>query len=656
MKLILVHNSYQQPGGEDIAFEQERQLLERTGHSVVTYRRSNEEVEAYAGLARISLAARTIWNGDARREFAALLKRETPELVLVHNTFVMISPSIYWACRDASVPVVQTLHNYRLLCPAGNLFRSGRVCEKCVEHGLLSSVRDACYRGSRMATATSALLLAVHRRCDTWTEMVDAFIATSEFARQKFVAAGIPAEKIHVKPNFVDPDPGRRHRSRDSALFVGRLSEEKGVRTLLAAWERLKDPIPLRIVGDGPLRGELMAQAAQRSLFHVTFEGRLTHQETLLAMQQARFVIVPSQCYENFPVTVAEAFACGTPVLCSHLGALPEIVAEHRTGLHFSPGDPDDLAAHVEWSWTHPARMAEMGVAARDEYQNRYTAERNYAILMEICAQALRRWPAHLSRRTSSANNGIPSFRLLGVRVDAVQISDAIAQMVRWIEERSRCNFVAVTGMHGVTEAQHEAEFKRILLAADMVVPDGMPLVWLGRRKGHPLQRRVYGPELMQTFCQVTGPKFRHYFYGGAPGVPERLAEILEQRYAVTVAGTHSPPFRPLTPEEDEEVIEQIHRSAPDIIWVGLSTPKQERWMYAHRERLRVPVLVGVGAAFDLNSERVRQAPAWMRESGLEWLFRLLQEPRRLWRRYLIYGSQFICNVSLELLGLRKFQ
>jgi N-acetylglucosaminyldiphosphoundecaprenol N-acetyl-beta-D-mannosaminyltransferase len=246
-------------------------------------------------------------------------------------------------------------------------------------------------------------------------------------------------------------------------------------------------------------------------------------------------------------------------------------------------------------------------------------------------------------------------FRVLGVGVNAVQIPDVVAQMEHWISRRDTCHFIAVTGMHGVTEAQHDPFFKKILNSADLVVPDGMPLVWLARRHGHALKRRVYGPELMETFCRVTGSKYRHFFYGGMPGVPGLLAKVLESKFAVNVAGNCSPPFRALSQEEDDEIVADIHAAKPDVLWIGLSTPKQERWMYEHRPKLQVPVVVGVGAAFDLNSGRTGQAPSWMREHGLEWSFRLLQEPRRLWRRYLVYGSEFVWSVASELLSLRRF-
>lgn len=250
------------------------------------------------------------------------------------------------------------------------------------------------------------------------------------------------------------------------------------------------------------------------------------------------------------------------------------------------------------------------------------------------------------------------SLNILGVLVNAVQISDVIARMQDWIAQRGECRTIAVTGMHGIMEAHHDPAFKNILNSSTLVVPDGMPLVWLARLRGTQLKRRVYGPELMATFCEISTKKgHRHFLYGGAPGVAEKLAEELANQHpGLVIAGTYSPPFRPLTAEEDEEVIRQISAAKPDVLWVGLSTPKQERWMAAHHNLLKIPVLVGVGAAFDIHSGYKKQAPAWMREHGLEWFFRLVQEPKRLWRRYVLYGSEFLFYVTLDLLGLHRFE
>jgi glycosyltransferase involved in cell wall biosynthesis len=384
MKIVLVHNFYRQAGGEDAAFEQERRLLECAGHDVIVYRRSNQEMEGLSILGQISLIKRCVWADDTQREFARLLARENPDLVHVHNTLVVISPSVYGACRDRGVPVVQTLHNFRLMCPAATFYRDGKVCEECVEHSLWRGVYHGCYRDSRPTTAAVALMLAYHRRVRTWNELVDCYIALTEFSRNKFIAAGLPADKIVVKPNFLDPDPGERAQPGQYALFVGRLSPEKGVSTLLQAWEEFPEHYALHIVGDGPDRADLEAQARQRHLAGITFRGHLSHAETIAEMKGAQFLIMPSVCYENFPMTFAESFACGTPVICSRLGGMEEIVADHRTGLHFTAGDAENLAQKLRWALTHPCELSETGRAARREYETRYTASGNYSLLNKI--------------------------------------------------------------------------------------------------------------------------------------------------------------------------------------------------------------------------------------------------------------------------------
>jgi len=399
MKIVMVHNSYREGGGEDVVFAQECANLARAGHTVVRYQRSNAEIASHNAFGKLALAKDTVWSSTTRRDFTALLARKTPDLVHVHNTFAVISPSIYAACQDREIPVVQTLHNFRLLCPAATFHRDGNVCEACAEKSLLEAIRHACYRDSRTATATVAVMLTTHRLLGTWNNAVDSYIALTSFARDKFIAAGIRPEKLFVKPNFVDPDPGPRAGAGEYAFFAGRLSAEKGVDTLLKAWKHLDQPFPLRIAGNGPDRGRLEAFATDRNLRDVQFLGRLSYSETVAAMKGARFVVVPSTWYETFALVIAEAMACGVPVICSRLGAMQENVADGVTGLHFTPGDPENLAEKVSWAWTHPSEMCEMGRAARREYEFRYTAEKNYSLLMEIYEHTLER---KLNRSASS--------------------------------------------------------------------------------------------------------------------------------------------------------------------------------------------------------------------------------------------------------------
>jgi len=261
-----------------------------------------------------------------------------------------------------------------------------------------------------------------------------------------------------------------------------------------------------------------------------------------------------------------------------------------------------------------------------------------------------------LETRAGEINAIAPAFRVVGVRVDAVQLPEAVARIKRWIDNRENGKYVAVTGMHGVAESRQDPRFREILNQAALVVPDGMPLVWLGRWHGHSLRRRVTGSELMLAFCRETGPGPRHFFYGGATGVAEDLARQLHERFNITVGGTYTPPFRSLTQAEEGDLTAQVEAAAPDVLWVGLSTPKQERWMSDHHLKLKIPVILGVGAAFDMNSGRLKRAPAWMRDSGLEWFYRLVSEPRRLWRRYLVTIPQSMWSISLELFHIRKFE
>jgi N-acetylglucosaminyldiphosphoundecaprenol N-acetyl-beta-D-mannosaminyltransferase len=248
-----------------------------------------------------------------------------------------------------------------------------------------------------------------------------------------------------------------------------------------------------------------------------------------------------------------------------------------------------------------------------------------------------------------------PDYNVLGVPVHCVQVSEVIAEMESWIAGREQTHYIAITGMHGVSESRKDSGFREILRSASLVVPDGMPLVWLARWHGHPIGRRVCGSDLMEAFCKQTGSRYRHFFYGGATGVAEELAKNLRERHNIAVAGTYTPPFRPLTDEEESEVVARVQAAAPDVLWVGLSTPKQERWMYDHRAKFLVPVMLGVGAAFDFNSGKLERAPTWMGNSGLEWLFRLLVEPKRLWKRYLVTIPSAIWSVSLEMFHLKKF-
>ena len=410
MKILLIHNYYRQPGGEDIAFRAEKDLLLAAGHRVVDFARGNDEIVLNGFLSRAKLALGTVSANHSVRKVRSILQQETPDVVHFHNTFPLVSPGAYYACHEAGVPVIQTLHNYRLLCPSANFYRGGRVCEECMSHSLLRGVGYGCYRDSHAATAAVALMLAFHRLLGTWIEMVDRYIAPTEFVRKTFLRAGLPATRVRVKPHFVYPDPGIRMGTRNYALFVGRLSSEKGLRTLLEAWKLLRNAIPLHIVGDGPLRSELEAERDRAGLSSVCFKGWLPREHVYLAMQGAVFLIFPSELYETFGLTIAEAFACGTPVIASRLGSMAELIENGRTGVHFTAGDAEDLRAKAERAWNCREETVAMGRECRKEYETKYTAERNYAALIDIYQSAIQERSAQTrssSRLTTVVEGGI---------------------------------------------------------------------------------------------------------------------------------------------------------------------------------------------------------------------------------------------------------
>jgi glycosyltransferase involved in cell wall biosynthesis len=388
MKILLVHNSYQQRGGEDTVFEQEKLLLLSRGHTVLTYVRSNNEINKASALQQISLLKRAVWAEDSRADVLRLLAAERPDIAHIHNTFTMISPSIYSAFREADVPVVQTLHNYRLLCPAATFFRDGAICEECVERSLIRGAIHGCYHESRVHTAAISLILKVHRLRSTW-DMVDSFIALSDFARNKFIDSGLPAQKVKIKPNFVDPDPEERTEIGEYALFIGRLSPEKGLSTMIDAWSRLRLPVPLRIIGDGPMRACLELESAKLPNCNIKFEGAVPRESVFEAIKRARFLIFPSEWYECFPMTLVEAFACGTPCIASAIGSLEEIVENGRNGLLFEARNAQDLADKVEQAWSSPEASRQMGREARRCFETRYTADQNYIRLMDIYSETL---------------------------------------------------------------------------------------------------------------------------------------------------------------------------------------------------------------------------------------------------------------------------
>jgi glycosyltransferase involved in cell wall biosynthesis len=384
MKILYIYNLYQQSGGENQWVQSEPELFQARGHDVVVYRRDNNEIHDFSLWKRASLFWESAWSRESYEAVRTLIRRERPDVAHVYNTLALVTPSVYYACHEEGVPVVQTVYNYRLLCPAANFLRNGRVCEDCVQHSLWRSVAHGCYRDSRLQSAALAWTLHSHRRRGTWNEIVDAYIVPTEFMRRKLIEGGLPAARIVVKPNYHEPDPGLGMSSDGSALYVGRLAPEKGVRTLLAAWQMLDRPPRLRVVGDGPLREELEKTVARNPRGGVELLGTRPHHEVIEYLKAAAFLILPSEWYEAFPHVILEAFACGAPIVASRIGTLADVIQDGVNGVLFEPGQAADLAAKVKWIVSHPNDARRMAMSARAEYETKYTADRNYERLLRI--------------------------------------------------------------------------------------------------------------------------------------------------------------------------------------------------------------------------------------------------------------------------------
>jgi glycosyltransferase involved in cell wall biosynthesis len=384
MKILTIHNKYKFRGGEDESRESEDRLLIARGHEIRQLIFDNKSI-TWAGAVRAGL--RASWSFRAYRRVYDEIRAWKPDILDVHNFFPLASPAVHYAGRRLGVPVVQTLHNYRLFCPGALLFRKGAPCEDCMHSRFpWRGVVHRCYRGSALQTSAVSLMIGVHRTLHTWEKVVSQFIAVSEFEKRKFVEAGFSESKITVKPNFV-LDAGPPGTGGGGFVFVGRLTPDKGVRTLLAAMGLTSPSVSLAIAGDGPLESEVRGAAAINP--RIRYLGRIPQREVLELLGRATALIFPSEWYETFGRVAAEAFARGTPVIAARIGAVAEIVDDGRTGFHFQPGDARDLARVIDSAHANPQRLASMRSEARREFELKYTAERNYELIMAAYGRAI---------------------------------------------------------------------------------------------------------------------------------------------------------------------------------------------------------------------------------------------------------------------------
>ena len=385
LKILVCHNYYKVRGGEDQCFEDEVAQLESHGHTVIPYVRNNDSIDRSNQLA---VALNTAWNRKSYREMRGLLREHKPDVLHCTNTFPLISPSVYYAAEVERTPVVQALHNFRLLCPDAFLCRDSKVCEKCLTKKFAwPAIQHKCYRGSRAGSFAVTSMLATHRMFGTWKKKIHLYYTLTEFSKSKLLNLGVRPDQIAVKPNCVHPDPGVGQGDQNFALFAGRLSQEKGIATLIDAWKSHQPNIPLKIIGDGPLADEVKAAAQSNPL--IEWLGRKPFTEVLELMGQAKVVVVPSVFYETFGRIIIEAYSSGTPVVASRIGAMQELILHGQTGYFFEPGSSEDLMAKVKTVLSDEGARQKMRRTARVEFESKYTFDHNFQMLLDIYEQAI---------------------------------------------------------------------------------------------------------------------------------------------------------------------------------------------------------------------------------------------------------------------------
>ena len=662
MKILLVHNYYGSaaPSGENTVYAAERELLRQHGHTVIEFTRHSDEIINRGIFGTIQGALGTPWNPFSKLALQSVLEKEKPDVMHVHNTFPLLSPSIFHATKGLHTATVLTLHNYRTFCAAGIPMHDDVPCTECLDTQSVSpALKYGCYRKNRLATFPLATMIALHRKVNTWEKHVDAFVVLSDFQKDGMVRAGLPETNIHIKPPFyVNPPSPLSWEERESkVIFIGRLGTEKGIHILLDAWKHWGSQAPqLEIIGDGPERVSLQKSVKGNGIEDkISFLGQLPFVEVQKRLRVARLLVLPSLCFEGFPMTIIEAFSLGVPVAASDIGPLPNIVKNGESGILYKPGDALGLYHTMKEIWDHSDRLSSLGQGARQEFDKKYTAGTNYEILMKIYDAAIENKQSREGQVPFSGKIIIreeyqhDSENILGYPVSTLSKNECIATITGWIENGAKGKYFICANPHSIEVAGTDHEFDCAIKNADVIAPDGIGIVVASRILGGAIHERVTGSDIFEGVNRELNKKKGHsvFFLGSTQDNLEKMRYKMGSDFPnIRVVGTFSPPFKEsFSHEENLMMIETINRAKPDVVWIGMTAPKQEKWIYENREKLDVKLLGPIGAVFDFYTGKVTRAPAIFQKSGLEWFPRFLREPRRLWRRNLMSNPKFILRV-----------
>ncbi|MBD3377790.1 glycosyltransferase [candidate division KSB1 bacterium] len=381
ISVFSLHNYYQNPGGEDTVFQNENKLLQLNGHPVQKVTLDNDVINHFSIFQKSKMLWESTWNRDSQSRLLSALKGDSPDICHIHNFFPLWSPSIFYYLKKLNIPTVITLHNYRFTCANAYLFRNDHICEKCVGKSTLRSVVYKCYQNSRIKSFAVSSMIEYHKKLLTWHKKVDAFICLTEFQKKILCRSGLPDSHCYIKPNFInDPNSSETYTGRSHFLFMGRFEHVKGAGLIMDALESVS--FPISVLG-------VKSETIKTNIENVNFHGHVENHKVHQYLKTSIALIFPSRWYEGLPLSILEAFACSTPVIASNHGAMAELVEHGKTGLLFEPGNASDLAAKMTWAWEHKEEMRIMGENARRIYEEKYTPEKNYEMLMNIYEKAI---------------------------------------------------------------------------------------------------------------------------------------------------------------------------------------------------------------------------------------------------------------------------
>lgn len=629
MKILFVHTLYGQSGGEDQVFENECNLL--SPFVQIKQLKFNNGGSKLAVLCKFLMAP---FNLSALYKFNQAVKKEKPDVIHFHNFYFAASPLLIIAAKRKGIPVVVTLHNYRLLCPSATLYHKGKLFLDSLKGGFpWSAVRNKVYRNSFLQTFWLAVTINIHKWIHTWSK-VDRYIALTPFAKTLFLKSDLKLDnnQIEVKPNFTVDRGYCIHNRQNYFLFVGRLSPEKGLNILLDSFKGTS--FKLLIVGEGPLQAMVDHAVSQNP--NIKYLGQRTNLEIIGLMKQATALVFPSMWYEGMPMTILESLSTATPVIAGKIGAMENLIQDGFNGLSVDNLSPESLKeALYKWQNISPHDKTSFARNARDTYERYYTPESNLKQALVIYNSLM------LNDKPMETDKSLSEINVLKYPVFNASLEDIQLEQKAVINTLNQYSYVMAT---------KDKNFKEALLASDVLLPDGISIVLACRLLNGSKIKKIAGTDVHQFLLSKLNSTGGGCFYlGSSDTTLEKIKANIKRDYSGIKVGSYSPPYKKEFNDDDNKcMIEAINSFKPDVLFIGMTAPKQEKWAHHHRDALNVKTICSIGAVFDFYAETTARPSQFWVDMGMEWLVRFVHEPRRLWRRYFYYGPVFLYILCKE--------